>query len=966
MSFKLPKRGLRFAHLNICSLKNKVQELSSILHENNIHIMAISETHLDGTIDDTEVSIHGYNIFRLDRDRHGGGTAFYIQDHIPAKTRKDLGIFGVEALWLQVHIPHLKPILTCCCYRPPCSNAEYLNNICTMLQNVTDNDNEIYISGDMNIDWFASNCSLKRKLSNAATVCNLSQVIHLPTRINVNWDESVTSTCIDHFFTNCAEKCSKAVSVPVGFSDHNITALAIKIKVPKAGPKVIYKRMYKTFCENDFVSDVESIQWDIVLEKVHAEVALDSFMNLFSAVCDKHAPIKKRSVRSIKAPWLDDELRNYMKERDLLKKYAITSGSSADWQAYRSLRNKITKFNRQKKKHYYHSKFEECYGDSKKLWKVMNEAMGRSKMSKTPSFIEQNGEFITKASAIANYFNNYFLSKVNTLRNQMLPVNSNMSESIIKNHIMLGKDCWFEFKPIKVVDMEKLLHTIKCDKPCGFDNLDGRLLQLSAKLIAKSLCHIFNLCFEECVYPNLWKIAKVTPLSKNCRESFTGPNSRPISILPVLSKLLEGIVFKQIQHYFAENSINSDVQHAYKAGYSTSTALTSLTDDWLKQIDGKSVVGVVLLDFSAAFDVIDHELLLMKLLSYGFKDSATDFMRSYLANRKQCVMFNGTFSNIETLQCGIPQGSCLGPLLFSIFVNDLPYVSKNAGMVIYADDTTMYVSAENNEQVSRLLQQELMLVSEWVMGNRLKLNVSKTKCMVLGSKHALRTDQKLCLHLQGAAVEQVKEAKLLGVTIDETLSWSTHINNIVAKMSKCISTIRRSAYLLSDTTTKLVTQSLVLSNLDYCPTIWSSASKQELAKLQLTQNRAARLVLHCSVRSSVDGMHARLSWMKVEDRLACSLVLYLKNIHSSQRPFSLFSQLTPINDRHSYNTRQALSCCFTLPLPRTNALKKTVMYRAIVYWNMLPQHLTVAGNKSGFKKKLREAVIKKEIRLNLT
>ena len=156
----------------------------------------------------------------------------------------------------------------------------------------------------------------------------------------------------------------------------------------------------------------------------------------------------------------------------------------------------------------------------------------------------------------------------------------------------------------------------------------------------------------------------------------------------------------------------------------------------------KSVVGVVLLDFSAAFDIIDHELLLMKLSAYGFKDSAIDLLKGYLVNRQQCVMFNGSLSNIETLQCGVPQGSCLGPLLYSIFVNDMPYVLKNAGMGIYADDTTMYVSSESIEHVNEVLQLELKLVSEWIMENKLKLNVLKTKCMVIGSKYALRTDKK--------------------------------------------------------------------------------------------------------------------------------------------------------------------------------------------------------------------------------
>lgn len=288
----------------------------------------------------------------------------------------------------------------------------------------------------------------------------------------------------------------------------------------------------------------------------------------------------------------------------------------------------------------------------------------------------------------------------------------------------------------------------------------------------------------------------------------------------------------------------------------------------------------------------------------------------------------------------------------------------NAGMAIYADDTTMYVSGGSSEEVNKMLQRELMLVSDWVIENKLKLNVSKTKCMILGSKHALRSEQKLCLSLNGAVIEQVKEAKLLGVTIDKTLTWSTHINNIVIKMSNGISNIRRSARFLTDTTIKLVIQSLVLSHLDYCPAVWSNTAKQELVKLQLAQNRAARLALHCSIRSNVNEMHERLSWMKVEDRLACSLILYLNNICISRKPISLFSQLLPTNVRHDHDTRQAISSRFTLPQPRTNALRKTVLYRAVVHWNRLPHYLILNRNKVGFKKKLKDAVISKEIRLS--
>lgn len=185
--------------------------------------------------------------------------------------------------------------------------------------------------------------------------------------------------------------------------------------------------------------------------------------------------------------------------------------------------------------------------------------MGKDKRTKTSTFIESGNGLIAKLQDIANYFNDYFIGKVDTIRNQMLPV----SESLIKQHIMYDKKCKFEFLNVNIEEMEKLLLSLNCDKPCGYDNPDDKLLQLSARIVAKPLCHIFNLCLNEGVYPQMWKIAKVTPLPKHCKQSFTGPNSRPISTLPVLSKLMEGVVFKQIQHYFSENGINSEFQHAY-------------------------------------------------------------------------------------------------------------------------------------------------------------------------------------------------------------------------------------------------------------------------------------------------------------------------------------------------------------------------------------------------------------------
>ena len=955
MSIRLPKKGLRIAHLNICSLRNKIHELATILVTNNIHVMAITETHLDENIQDSEVIIQGYNIFRYDRDANGGGSAFYIKEDIPARTRKDLYMKGIEALWLQIQLPHTKHILVCCGYRPPRSDISYLENICTMLQHATESNSEIVFAIDMNVDWL-TNCSLKRKLQVAATECNVSQIVNVPTRINVNMDGVRTATCIDHFYTNAPDKCSKVMSVRMGFSDHNLIVMTWKANLPKTGPKIIHKRMYRKFVEKSFLNDLEKVDWNPVLEAYDIDNALDSFTKIFSSACDKHAPIKKITVRKNKAPWLDEEVRKSIKDRDLLKKLAVEEGSMDTWKQYRSLRNKITKMNRQKKKQYYKNKVRECNNDSKKLWNTLNEAMGRDTKAKVPTFIEVNGVFLTKPVDIANYFNNFFITKIKNIRDRMSPINSGLSQTIIRNKIMKGKECNFEFKEITIEEMEKLLMSVRSDKPCGVDHLDGRLIGLAANFIKLPLCHIFNLCIGTGVYPQVWKVAKVTPLPKNSRETFAGANSRPVSILPVVSKLMEKYIGKQIQSYFEINNINTVCQHAYRDGYSTCSALTTLTDNWLSHIDNKFMIGAVLLDFSAAFDVIEHKLLINKLMEYHFNSCAIKLLTSYLSDRKQCVQFNGTVSDMVDVRYGLPQGSCLGPLLYAIFVNDLPYVLSNASMEIYADDTTVWVAGQDKASVNAVLQQEMNLVSSWVNENMLKLNVAKTKSIMLGTSYTLKSKPKINLMVENTIIEQVEEAKLLGVMIDSKLSWTAHIHKVVTKMNNGTAMVRRASTVLPYGSVKMVLQSLVLSCLDYCPQVWSAATKENLNRLQLAQNRAARLALRCPSRTNVNEMHKTLSWMTVDQRLVYSLTTFLFNLYHYGKPPKLALNLRLTNARHAYETRNAVNDHFTLPIPKSEALRRTAVYRAVSQWNKLPPLIIKIDNKWRFKKKVKEVI----------
>ena len=952
LNAKLPKKGLKIAHLNISSLRNKIISVTNLLAD-GIHILALSETHLDETISDNLLAIQGYKIFRRDRDAGGGGTAVYVLEHLPTKIRNDLMIFDTETIWLQINIPHMNPILVGCEYRKPSAKVDYLERMCTMLDKVCDLGLETFYLGDLNIDMGSDGCSLKRRLLETTTACGLVQLVDTPTRVYKKQDGSISETCIDHIFTNHNDLCSKALSLPVGYSDHNVVVTVRKCKLPNSGPKVLLLRSMRTFNEARFLSDVSNLCWEGVLEKDDPNVALEIFNSVFLGVIDAHAPIRKQSVRKANSPWLDGELKDLMKQREDAKKAAVTSGYDSDWLIYKKLRNYVVSANKKKKRTYYENKINTVGNDKKKMWSVVNDMLGR-KPASSPAYIETDGTFLTKPDQIANYFNDFFLAKVNQLRSNMTQKGPNISNFLIEDKIMSNKVCSFAMKNVSAAKIEDFLSKCKDSSP-GIDNLEAKFIKLAAKYIARPICHIVNLSIEKGIFPQGWKTAKVIPLLKSQSAPFSGPNCRPISLLPALAKIMEKIVFEQVQEYFDINNLNTDFQHAYRHSHSTCSALTQMTDDWHNEIDNKKLVGAVLLDFSAAFDVIDPSLLLEKLKAYGFCSTALKWMDTYLTSRGQLVFFNGSFSRIRQVNCGVPQGSCLGPLLFSIFINDLPLVLQQTRMAIYADDSTLWAVDPSINNINLVLDRELQWVVNWVSDNKLVLNIGKTKSILLGSKHQLECDPKLDLFIDNIQIEQVYVVKLLGITIDNQMSWSKHIDNIVSRMGRGVCMVRRVSRFLTVETRRQVLNAIVLSLLDYCFVVWSDASKGDLERLQLAQNKAARCALNCNNRTSINLMHDRLRWLRVDQRTSYVLLNFIRNLKTQQAPRVLYSRLSSHYAQHNYPTRHAIEERFILP--NTGTSQKSVMYRAMVLWNDLPRHIISTNTKDRFKLLLKQHLL---------
>ncbi|XDV11531.1 hypothetical protein PO909_000447 [Leuciscus waleckii] len=956
----LPKKGLVLAHLNICSLRNKVHEIINIC-SNGIHVLALSETHLDCSFDNSQLAVEGYRLFRKDRNQNGGGVAFYISENIAVTLREDLMGSDIEMIWLQLNIQFKKPILVGCCYRPPSPNVDYLEKICDNIEKAAAQTKDIFLLGDFNIDWFSKKCYLRRKMITITNASNLKQIVTQPTRISLNG--KFKSTCIDHIFTNVYELCSHVISVGVGCSDHNLIITTKKTKLPKFGARIVYRRSYKTFDPNAFVEDVERSTWSVVCDEEDVNASLRIFMDRFVKIVDKHAPIRKRSIKGNNAPWLDAELKFIMRERDNAKAETLKSKSDLDERYYCKLRNKVTKLNRLKKKIYFSQKISNSSNNSKQLWKVINEIMCK-KTKCSNMYLETAAEIITKPLDIANHLNDFFIKKTTNLRSSMLSYPKDSPCSNVKN-IMRNKSCSLTFGTVREEIVEKMLLSLPEEKTAGIDHLDGKIVKTVANILCKPISHIFNRSVISGVFLEIWKQSKIIPVVKDDRLGLTESNCRPINILPILSKIFEKLLFNQMMQYFVSNNLLSNSQHAYKPGHSTNTALVQMVDQWLTFMDDKKLVGAVLLDFTAAFDVIDHDILLSKLKCYGFSHQSVSLICSYLSGRSQRVFFNGSFSDCKQLSCVIPQGSCLGPLLFSVFVNDLSHAVSRADVVLYADDATMFYASPTITDISCTLQNELNAITNWVKLNKLAFNISKTKCIVFGTKRMLGNPCNLNLIIDTSVEEQVSQTKLLGVKLDSQLSWADQIDHIVSKVAKGIALSRRCSVYCPPLVMKTVVQSLVLSHLGYCPVIWSSATQGHLKKLQIVQNRAARVALGCSFRSSVDKMHTCLGWIKVEDKLNISLLCYMHNALFKNNPKSFVDKLVFNGYCHGHVTRQVSSGVLVVPSARSNCMTRTVLVRSSSAWNKLDLRTRQISNICNFKKTLKQITINSITSVNL-
>ncbi|PFX12227.1 putative RNA-directed DNA polymerase from transposon BS [Stylophora pistillata] len=490
--------------------------------------------------------------------------------------------------------------------------------------------------------------------------------------------------------------------------------------------------------------------------------------------------------------------------------------------------------------------------------------------------------------------------------------------------------------------IKRILSTIKINKATGADGISPRLLKLAGPRIFSSLTKLINQCIVSGSWPTDWKTSIVSPIYKKGTETLKS-NYRPVSVLSAVSKVAERVIFDQL-YEFSLDFLSGNLSGFLK-GHSCTTALLKTFEDIRKKLDSSEHSAAITIDLSKAFDSINHDLLLAKLSAYGVTKDALQLLRSYLTDRKQHVKTDGVLSDWQIVRCGVPQGSILGPLLFNIYMNDVNFSDISCSLRFYADDTTGYSSNLCPSTLQINLQNNVGLLASWFCENFLAINHSKSQSIVF-NRATLPTP----FVIDSNELDYVTHMKLLGVVIDNSLSFNVHIKEVCRKVNTKVSILRRiRKFIPSDVMIKLY-KAFILPHFEYASPLFIGLSKGLSAKLESTNAFALRTLLNYSKSTAYEELLKTANIKSLEHRrIEQALILVYKSIHNQtpnyiQELFSLRS--------NGYSLRGHLKV--VLPRPTSSYMQHSFTYQASKQWNNLTDKIRMSESLSIFRKNLQD------------
>ena len=615
-------------------------------------------------------------------------------------------------------------------------------------------------------------------------------------------------------------------------------------------------------------TDLEKQDWT-VLNDLNATDSFDLFHGKLIESLECHAPVRTKKILKgrIDEPWLTSGLKRSMKRQQCLYRVTLKKDCSLEsLSKYKNYRNTLTKIKRHCKKEYYKDKCIEFKSNTRKLWKLVNQAIKKTKDKsgiidciKSGNILEYKGEVI--AETLASYFANVGKNFAEKITPPNIPIQDYI------NKIIPSQNSMFMY-PTSPTEVKKLIEELISKNSSGYDDISNRLLKSLKTILSEPLTIIFNKSLQEGKFPEAMKTADVIPLYKG-KQRFLPQNYRPISLLITLSKLLEKIVYKRTYSHLEKTNQLYKSQYGFRSKHSCENAVSELIGEVIKANDKNKFTISVFLDLSKAFDTLSHDILFSKLERYGIRGNCLDWFKSYLSNRNILTKCRTSDcdelvkSKTHQVEYGTPQGSCLGPLIFLIFTNDLYLNLTHTNGILFADDTTLYYSHRNLSYAKWCIEEDLTSLIEWFCANKLTLNLDKTVAMLF---HRTKSTTQLKLHVGNYDIPQVTETKFLGVWLDHKLDWNKQIGAIETKIKQNKHLLQCAKNLLDLPTKRLVYFSHIYSHLRYCILIWgNSLPDAKIEKLQKLQNKCLDIIKPLKCSNSTTSHYKSLNILRIRE-----------------------------------------------------------------------------------------------------
>ena len=884
--------------------------------------------------------LEGFNVFHEMREgeERGGGVSIFCVNNLTSTKIDELSfIFEfIESCVIKVELYENKYLILIGIYRPPTKSIplfmEKLNFILT--NSVCTNAEIVVLSGDININLLDLDNSI---VSNYVT--QLNSLFFLPTitkatRFPAELSSSAPSN-LDHIWINKLVKFKSGI-LDIDFTDHCPTFLHFSL--PKFNKKTIEKIKieFRPFSQKNLDSLILSLNetnWNSVLETGDPNASTENFISVLNEQYCRFFPVKTKyvSLKRLKNPWLNSHILSLIRKKSYYFqqfKLGLISKNTNN-----HFKNKVSKIILNAKNKFYLNTFDRYKTDIKKSWETIKNLIGQNNSRRTIKELIVNSTIYSTDETIAFEFNRFF-SEIAPKLERDLP-STNLSPLSWMPPPLNNS---FRLHPVTESECGKIIKNLKNSKT-NISQMPVTILKLVNAQIVSPLSQIINMCFKFGVFPECLKIGRVVPIFKTGDRS-DPTNYRPITILPYISKIFESSICIRLVKFFEKFSLLTDSQFGFRSKKSTCDALIRFVNSIYDSLDSKQILASILIDFRKAFDTISHDILIKKLCIYGIRDIPLRLIENYLHNRKQIVSVGSAVSPPLPISYGIPQGACLGPFLFLVYVNDLALVSPLLDTILFADDTTLSMSDPIYSQLSLNINAEIDKIKSWTISNRMSLNVSKTNALIFSNK-TLPLNYENSLKIGNSPINIIDSCKFLGVQIDNRLSFKNHVKYVTDKIS-------RNSGIFYEIHDKLPLKArlnyyygFIYPYLTYNVIVWGNAPEIYIKDLFIQQKRFIRTLADVSFFEHTTPLFHRFELLKFSDIYKYYAALYM---YSNRNNVEFITN-------HSLNTRNR-----NMPIPafcRLSLSQNSIRFQGPKIWNDLPSVIRNSKSIRLFKKNLK-------------